>query len=59
MKSRRMRWAGHVVRVRVKRNAYMVLTVKTEGYIPLGKLRLRTKNNIKLDFEETELEDMD
>ena len=59
MKSKRMRWAGHVVRVGVRRNAYMVLTVKPEGYIPLGKLRLRKNNNIKLDFEETGLEDMD
>jgi hypothetical protein len=61
MKSRKIRWAGHVVRVGVKRNAYMVLMVKPEGELPLGKLRLRKKNNtsIKLDFEETRLEDMD
>jgi hypothetical protein len=37
----------------------MVLTVKPEGYLPLGKLRLRKKNDVKLDFEETGLEDMD
>ena len=59
MNSRRMRWAGHVVRVGVKRNASMVLSVKSEGKLPLGKLRLRKKNDIKMDLEETGLVDMD
>ena len=48
-----------MVRVGLKTNAYMVLMVKPEGYLPLGKLRLGKKKNIKLDFEETVLEDMD
>jgi hypothetical protein len=37
----------------------MVLTVKPEGKLPLGKLRLRKKNNIKVDLEETGFEDTD
>jgi hypothetical protein len=31
IKSRRMRWAGHVARMREKRNAYRLLMVKPEG----------------------------
>jgi hypothetical protein len=41
MKARRMRWAGHVARVREKRNAYRLLVGKPEGKIPLGRPRLR------------------
>jgi hypothetical protein len=31
IKSRRMRWAGHVARMGEKRNAYRLLMVKPEG----------------------------
>jgi hypothetical protein len=31
IKSRRMRWAGHVARMRKKRNAYMILVGNPEG----------------------------
>jgi hypothetical protein len=34
MKSRRMRWAGHVARMKEKRNAYRVLVGKLEGKKP-------------------------
>jgi hypothetical protein len=37
----------------------MVLSVKSEGKLPLGKLRLRKKNDIKMDLEETGLVDTD
>jgi hypothetical protein len=37
IKSRRMRWAGHVARMREKRNAYRLLVGKSEGKRPLGR----------------------
>jgi hypothetical protein len=41
MKSRRMRWAGHVARMGEKRNAYTILVGKPEGKRPLGRPRRR------------------
>jgi hypothetical protein len=41
IKSRRMRWAGHVARMGEKRNVYTLLVGKPEGKIPLGRLRRR------------------
>jgi hypothetical protein len=41
IKSRRMRWAGHVARMWEKRNAYILLVGKPEGKIPLGRPRRR------------------
>jgi hypothetical protein len=35
------RWAGHVARMREKRNAYMILVGKLEGKRPLGRPRRR------------------
>jgi hypothetical protein len=46
IKSRRMRWAGHVARMREKRNAYRVLVGNPEGKRALGRLRHRCVNNI-------------
>jgi hypothetical protein len=40
-KSRRMRWAGHVARIREKRNAYRILVGKPEGKRQLGRPRHR------------------
>jgi len=37
IKSRRMRWAGHVARMGEKRGAYKVLVGKPEGKTPLGR----------------------
>jgi hypothetical protein len=37
IKSRGMRWAGHVVRMGEKRNAYRLLVGKPEGRRPLGR----------------------
>jgi hypothetical protein len=39
IKSRRMRWAGHVARMREKRNAYRILVGNPEGKRPLGRPR--------------------
>jgi hypothetical protein len=41
IKSRRMRWAGHVARMREKRNVYRLLVGKPEGKRPLGRPRRR------------------
>jgi hypothetical protein len=53
IKSRRMRWAGHVARMVEKRNAYRVLVRKPEGKRPLGRPRRRWVDNIKMDLLET------
>jgi hypothetical protein len=37
MKARRMRWTGHVARMREKMNAYRLLVGKPEGRMPLGR----------------------
>jgi hypothetical protein len=47
-----MRRAGHVTRMREKRNAYRILVGKPEGKRPLGRPRRRWMNNIKMDFRE-------
>jgi hypothetical protein len=39
IKSRRVRWAGHVARMGEKRNAYMILVEKPEGKRPPGRPR--------------------
>jgi hypothetical protein len=41
IKSKRMRWAGHVARRGVRRGVYRVLVGKTVGKKPLGRPRLR------------------
>ena len=41
IKSRRMRWAGHVARMGEERGVYRVLVGKPEGRRPLGRLRHR------------------
>jgi hypothetical protein len=52
VKSRRMRWAGHVARMGEKRNAYRILVGKPEGNRPLGRPRRRWVDNIKMDLRE-------
>jgi hypothetical protein len=47
IKSRRMRWAGHVTRIGEKRNAYRILAANPEGRRTLGP-RHRLKDNIKI-----------
>ena len=48
IKSRRVRWAGHVARMRERRVAYWVLVGKPEGKRPLGRLNRRWEDNIKM-----------
>jgi hypothetical protein len=52
IRSRRMRWAGHVVRMGEKRNAYRILVGKPEGRRPLRRPRRRWMDNIKMDLRE-------
>ncbi|KAJ4441433.1 hypothetical protein ANN_11288 [Periplaneta americana] len=52
IKSRRLRWAGHVARMGESRNAYRVLVGRPEGKIPLGRSRRRWEDNIKMDLRE-------
>jgi hypothetical protein len=46
IKSRRMRWAGHVACMREGRGAYRVLVGEPEGKRPLGRPRHRWEGNI-------------
>jgi hypothetical protein len=48
IKSRRMKWAGHVARIGEVRGLYRVLVEKTEGKKP-GR---RREDNIKMDLQE-------
>jgi hypothetical protein len=52
MKSRRMRWAGHIARMEEKRNAYRLLVGKPEGKRPLGRPRHKWVDNIRMDLVE-------
>jgi hypothetical protein len=52
IKSRRIRWAGHVARKEEKRGVYRLLVGKPEGKRPLGRPRRRWEDNIKMDLEE-------
>jgi hypothetical protein len=52
IKSRRMRWAGHVARMGEGRNMYRVLMGKPEGKRPLGRPRRRWEDGIKMDLGE-------
>jgi hypothetical protein len=52
IKSRRMRWAGHVARMVERMGVYRVLVGKPEGNRPLGRPRRRWEDNIKMDLQE-------
>jgi hypothetical protein len=52
IKSRRMRWAGHVARMGEGRNVYRVLVGKPEGNRPLVRPRRRWKDGIRMDLRE-------
>jgi len=52
IKSRRMRWAGHVARVGERRGVYRVLVGKPEGKRPLGRPRRGWEDNIRMDLRE-------
>jgi len=52
IKSRRMRWAGHVARKGEERGVYRVLVGKSEGKRPLGRPRRRWVDNIRMALQE-------
>ena len=52
IKSRRMRWAGHVARMGEEKGVYRILAGKPEGKIPLGRPRCRWVDNIRMDLQE-------
>jgi hypothetical protein len=52
IKSRRMKWVGHVARIGEKINAYRILVEKPEGKRPLGRPRRRWAENNKMDLRE-------
>jgi hypothetical protein len=51
IKSRRMRWTGHVTRMEEKRNAYRILVGMSEGKRPLGRPRRRWVDDVKWILE--------
>jgi hypothetical protein len=59
IKSRRMRWTGHVTRMGEKRNTYRSLVEKPEGNRPLGRPRRRWVDNIRMDLGEVGRGDVD
>jgi hypothetical protein len=52
VKSRRMRWEGHVARMGEDRKVYKVLVGKPEGKRPLGRPRRRWEDGIRMDLRE-------
>ena len=59
IKSRIMRWMGHVTRMGEWRGVYRVLVGRPEGKRPLGRPRRRWEDNIKMDLQEVECRVMD
>jgi hypothetical protein len=59
IKARRMRWAGHVVRMGEVRGAYNILVGRPEGRRPLGRPRHRWEDNIKMYLREIGFGDVD
>ena len=54
IKSRRMRWEGHVARMGERRGAYRILVRKPEGKRPLVRPKLKWDDNIKMVLQEVE-----
>jgi hypothetical protein len=52
IKSRSLRWVGHVAIMEEGRSTFKILTGKTTGMRPLGRPRRRWENNIRMDLEE-------
>jgi len=52
IKSRRMRWVGHVTRMVAERGVYRFLVGKPKGKRPPGRPRRRWVNNIRMDLQD-------
>jgi hypothetical protein len=50
IKSRRMRWVGHIVCMGEVRNLYKIFVGNPEGKRPLGRPSHRCEDNIKMDL---------
>jgi hypothetical protein len=59
IKSRRMRWAGHVARTGERRGVYRVVVGRPECKRPLGRPRRRWEDNVKLDLREIGIDGAD
>jgi hypothetical protein len=59
IKSRKIKWAGHVSRMGYRKSVYRILVGKPEGKRPIRKTRHRWDNNIKTDLHEVECGCMD
>jgi hypothetical protein len=55
IKSRRMRWAGHIARMGERRNVYRVLVGKPEGKRPVERPRYRWEDGIGVDLRTVSL----
>ena len=53
IRSRRLRWAGHVARLEEGRSVFKFLIGKPTGKRPLGRPRRKWEDNIRMDLEET------
>jgi hypothetical protein len=56
IKSRRMRWVGHVARMEEGRDVYKILVGRRECKRPLGRPRRRWEDNIKMDLREIRID---
>ena len=52
IKSRRLRWVGHVAKMEEGGSAFKILIAKPTGKRPLGRPRRRWDDNIRMDLEE-------
>jgi hypothetical protein len=59
IKSRRLRWAGHVARMGERIDVYQALVGKSEGRRTLGRPKRKWEDNIKMHFQEVEWEGVD
>jgi hypothetical protein len=55
IKSRRLKWAGHIARMEEARSAFRILTGTPTGKRPLVRLRCRWKNNIRMSLKEIDI----
>ena len=55
IKSRRLKWAGHVARMEDIRSAFYILKGKPTGRRPLGRPRRRWEDNIRMGLEEIDI----
>jgi hypothetical protein len=58
IKSRGMRWAGHVARMGDGRGVYRIFIGRPEGKRPLGRRRRRWEDNIKMELREIGIDEV-